>query len=177
MCRIKGTVSPRSPRTQGALLAVCCYLESSGFPALLLSGSIQVIKHRLLLPDHSLHLPGAAGILWPLFCSPALMAVIVTHLHFRCCYQAVILLHIQTSCLSPGLVTLLLVPRQLWANIPARHFGVTSSWTSPSSHSEGTQEILRPPLHTELSPFLHAKMKRLWRKSVGAKGGRSKSLR
>lgn len=87
VCRIKGTVSP-----QGALLAGCCYQESSGFPPLLLSGNTQLIKHRLLLQNHSLHLPGAAGILWPLFCSPALMAVIVTHLHFRCCYQAVILL-------------------------------------------------------------------------------------
>lgn len=60
------------------------------------------LKHRFLLQDHSLHLLEAAIILCPLSFSLGLMAVIVTHLHFRCCCRAVILLWCCTS-KSPAL--------------------------------------------------------------------------
>lgn len=59
--------------------------------------NILLIKHRFLLQDHSLHPPVAAVIFWPLPFSVGLMAVIVTHLHFRCCYHAVIMLWYCTS--------------------------------------------------------------------------------
>lgn len=117
---------------QGALLTVCCYLESSGFPTILLvlTKTIQVIKAQVSargsFPTSARSCYNFVATCLLFWSDGSNSNTSAFQLLLSCCDFAVIL-HIQISCVSPGVVTLLLVPRQVWSNTPSRQCRVTSS--------------------------------------------------